>query len=477
MVSSYKNITLKFNGIVIQVLLQFVYKTCHAPAALTGCWSIFLRLRSFKFDFLSSLLLTFVATLPLKPENNSPAAFRMVKIILPGSKKRPEPPEILEGPHQKKQKMDNSIKIECRKILRTLMTHKFGPIFNQPVDPVELGIPDYFTIISQPMDFGTISKKLEDNTYSFAEAFAADIRLTFSNAMRYNPPENVVHLMAKELNNLFDRSWKSLEAKLIKSSKTVPKQGKLKKNVLDTSKKVNSLPTNTLESKTVKKPVASVGLKVKKPEDTSNATTCSEVKPSVSCEEKMRLKKELMVALKGDLSGPLRGFLRKYGLISSNKEKIESVFSLFGDGTLLELGRVMKGCFSTNMGKGDNDHVKTQQTKETMERQKLEVKSNIESRIRAARAAKEALLESAKSDLQMRRDRERERVEKMKRTVIMDDNLAVLMELEKLCQYSGFKNPLEKIGLRLKEEHYYGYEYIDDDDGVISDELEDGEIF
>lgn len=40
-------------------------------------------------------------------------------------------------------------------------------------------------------------------------------------------------------------------------------------------------------------------------------------------------------------------------------------------------------------------------------------KSNIESRIRAARAAKEALLESAKSDLQMRRDRERERVEKV----------------------------------------------------------------
>lgn len=68
----------------------------------------------------------------------------------------------------------------------------------------------------------------------------------------------------------------------------------------------------------------------------------------------------------------------------------------------------------------------------------------------------------------------------MKRTVTMDDNLQFLMELEKLCQYSGIKNPLEKIGLRLKEEYYYGYEYIDDDDdsgGVIFDELEDGEIF
>ncbi|XP_076888190.1 transcription factor GTE10-like [Bidens hawaiensis] len=386
----------------------------------------------------------------------------MVKIILPGSKKRQEPPETIDGPQNKKQKMDNSIKTECRKILKTLMGHKFGFIFNQPVDPVELGIPDYFEIITHPMDLGTISKKLEDNIYSIAYTFAADIRLTFSNAMRYNPPKNVVHLMAKELNDLFDRNWKPLQAKIMKPIKKVA--------------------VKISESKTAKKPVVNVVFKVKKPEDASNVTACSEVKPKpvISCEEKMRLKKELMVALRGDLSGPLRGFLRKYGLISSNKEKIESVFGLFGDDTLRELKRVMKESSGTSMEKGSNDRVKTQPTKETIDRQKLEVKSNIESRIKAARAAKEALLESAKSDLQMRRDKERERVEKMERTVTMDDNLTVLMELEKLCKNSGIKNPLELIGLRLKEEYYYGYdEYIDDDDdgGVSFEELEDGEIF
>lgn len=63
----------------------------------------------------------------------------------------------------------------------------------------------------------------------------------------------------------------------------------------------------------------------------------------------------------------------------------------------------------------------------------------------------------------------------MERTAIIGDNLTFLRELEKLCQYSGIKNPLEKIGLRLKEE--YGYEYSDYDNGIISDELEDGEIF
>nr|GFA29041.1 transcription factor GTE12-like [Tanacetum cinerariifolium] len=96
---------------------------------------------------------------------------------------------------------------------------------------------------------------------------------------------------------------------------------------------------------------------------------------------------------------------------------------------------------------------------------------------RAARAAKEALLESAKSDLQLRREKEREKIEKMERTVIIGDNLTFLRELEKMCQYSGLKNPLEKIGLRLKKEYHHGYEYSDDDNGIISDELEDGEIF
>ncbi|KAL7593882.1 transcription factor GTE9 [Lactuca sativa] len=383
----------------------------------------------------------------------------MVKILLPGSKKRQDPPEISEGQQQKKQKLDHGVKIECLKILKTLMTHKFGSVFNQPVDPVELGIPDYFEIISHPMDLGTIHNKLEDNIYSFPESFANDIRLTFSNAMRYNPPKNSVHLMAKEMNDLFIKIWKSVEPKLRKPSKNGGEKVKICKPVKKQGVHV------------------SVGVKVKKSEDIiSKASSCSEGKTLMTYEEKMRIKKELMVALRGEITGPLRGFLRKYGLIYSRKEKIESVFNSFGDDTLMELKRSLKGSLCLSLEKAKDDCVKPQWTKEATERQKLEEKSNIESRIRAARAAKEAILESAKSDLQMKRDKERERVEKMERTVTMDDNLTVLRELEKLCEISGIKNPLEKLGLRLKEEYYYGYEYIDDDDDD-DDELEDGEIF
>ena len=33
------------------------------------------------------------------------------------------------------------------------------------VDPVKLGLPDYFDVIKQPMDLGTIKRRLEQGTY------------------------------------------------------------------------------------------------------------------------------------------------------------------------------------------------------------------------------------------------------------------------------------------------------------------------
>lgn len=51
-------------------------------------------------------------------------------------------------------------------------------VFNEPVDPVKHGCLNYPEVIKQPMDLGTIKRKLEANTYQGSiEAFAADVRL------------------------------------------------------------------------------------------------------------------------------------------------------------------------------------------------------------------------------------------------------------------------------------------------------------
>jgi hypothetical protein len=101
----------------------------------------------------------------------------------------------------------------CRNILGKLMAHPGGWLFHQPVDPVLFGIPDYFDVIRNPMDLGTVKKKLTNKSYFGTDEFAADVRLTFSNAMKYNPPGNQVHTVAEQLNIMFDSEWKLYEKK------------------------------------------------------------------------------------------------------------------------------------------------------------------------------------------------------------------------------------------------------------------------
>jgi hypothetical protein len=101
----------------------------------------------------------------------------------------------------------------CRNILGKLMDHPGGWLFHQPVDPVLFGIPDYFDVIRHPMDLGTVKKKLTNKSYFDTDEFAADVRLTFSNAMKYNPPGNQVHSVAEKLNIMFDLEWKLYENK------------------------------------------------------------------------------------------------------------------------------------------------------------------------------------------------------------------------------------------------------------------------
>ncbi|CAI0457262.1 unnamed protein product [Linum tenue] len=84
------------------------------------------------------------------------------------------------------------------------------------VDVVKLNIPDYFTIVKHPMDLGTIKSRIMSGLYSSPLEFAEDVRLTFSNAMLYNPKGNDVHIMAESLKKFFEVRWKSIDRKLPK---------------------------------------------------------------------------------------------------------------------------------------------------------------------------------------------------------------------------------------------------------------------
>ncbi|XP_023638643.1 transcription factor GTE12 [Capsella rubella] len=131
------------------------------------------------------------------------------------SKKRGPTNEIDDVQAKKKQKLDSDLSSQCLALLRGLMDHQVGWVFDKPVDPVRLKIPDYFSVISKPMDLGTIKSKLLKNGYGNADEFAADVRLTFANAMAYNPTDNWVHKSAKEIKEVFEVKWESLKKKKV----------------------------------------------------------------------------------------------------------------------------------------------------------------------------------------------------------------------------------------------------------------------
>ncbi|CAL5008748.1 unnamed protein product [Urochloa decumbens] len=111
---------------------------------------------------------------------------------------------------------------QCGNLLKSLMSHVWAGPFLAPVDVVKLNIPDYFDIVKQPMDLGTVQKKMNAGMYSTPREFAADVRLTFSNAMNYNPVNNDVHLMAKTLNKNFETRWRLIEKKLPRPDEKPP---------------------------------------------------------------------------------------------------------------------------------------------------------------------------------------------------------------------------------------------------------------
>ena len=64
--------------------------------------------------------------------------------------------------------------------------HKWAGPFLRPVDPVALNIPDYYTIVKEPMDFSTICKYIENQVIQTKADFDRYMNLVFDNAILYN---------------------------------------------------------------------------------------------------------------------------------------------------------------------------------------------------------------------------------------------------------------------------------------------------
>ncbi|XP_068854958.1 bromodomain-containing protein 2 isoform X1 [Aphelocoma coerulescens] len=120
---------------------------------------------------------------------------------LPNPQVNPPPPEVSNP--KKPGRITNQLQYLHKVVMKALWKHQFAWPFRQPVDAVKLGLPDYHKIIKQPMDMGTIKRRLENNYYWGAAECMQDFNTMFTNCYIYNKPTDDIVLMAQTLEKLF----------------------------------------------------------------------------------------------------------------------------------------------------------------------------------------------------------------------------------------------------------------------------------
>ncbi|XP_037871053.1 histone lysine acetyltransferase CREBBP isoform X3 [Bombyx mori] len=77
--------------------------------------------------------------------------------------------------------------------------------FRQPVDAQALCIPDYFDIVSKPIDLSTIKSKLDRGVYKDPWEYVDDVWLMFENAWLYNRKNSRVYRYCTKLSEVFEQ--------------------------------------------------------------------------------------------------------------------------------------------------------------------------------------------------------------------------------------------------------------------------------
>eukprot|EP00873_Tetraselmis_striata_P020375 jgi/Tetstr1/440639/TSEL_028949.t1 len=104
---------------------------------------------------------------------------------------------------------------KARRVVAQTMEHEFAQmLFNEPVDPDALGLPDYFDVVKEPMDLGTVYSRLDKKKkkfcfYKTVEEVHREVSLVWSNCYEYNVEDQEVRSMCDDVAALFEALWES----------------------------------------------------------------------------------------------------------------------------------------------------------------------------------------------------------------------------------------------------------------------------
>ncbi|KAI4492152.1 hypothetical protein M0802_010049 [Mischocyttarus mexicanus] len=138
-----------------------------------------------------------------------------------------QPPVV--PPPNRPGRVTNQLQFLQKGVLKPVWKHQFAWPFQQPVDAKKLNLPDYHKIIKQPMDLGTIKKRLENTYYWCGKECIQDFNTMFTNCYVYNKPGEDVVVMAQALEKLFLSKVAQMPKEEVELDPPVPKGPKGKK--------------------------------------------------------------------------------------------------------------------------------------------------------------------------------------------------------------------------------------------------------
>ncbi|KAI5189858.1 hypothetical protein NEMIN01_0721 [Nematocida minor] len=131
-----------------------------------------------------------------------------------------------EGESEKKKgKVKSSLTEEehakCLETLNEIVKAKYRKInwpFLEPVD--EALVPNYYTLITSPMDLSTMRSKLLSHQYATMEEFLSDFELLVNNCHTFNAEGTEVYLCATKLNTQFRQILDQKKKKPVEDTST-----------------------------------------------------------------------------------------------------------------------------------------------------------------------------------------------------------------------------------------------------------------
>jgi len=124
-----------------------------------------------------------------------------------------------------------------KKVLPALFSHPYIAPFKSPVNAKAEGIyPDYFKVVTKPMDLRTVKARLENGWYWDIAQCTADINQVWFNAKVYNPPEHTIYKWAVTMSSVANAWIQKVPkvAKLSDSNKSNTFNLKVCENILET---------------------------------------------------------------------------------------------------------------------------------------------------------------------------------------------------------------------------------------------------